>query len=104
MRKIRGDNWWRQDAKNVPKGTCKTCAGAGRYKRTFKHKNPIITFCILCRGTGKVDIQVRYNGAGGSQLIKGDLYPIVSEGSDHYIIRRGRELEQMPKEWFDEAN
>lgn len=102
MRTIKGDSYWLYDSKDTPKGTCSLCGGIGRYKRTYKYKNPVITSCLVCRGTGKVEIKVTYNGSGGDALNERSKYDAISEGTDHYVIRRGEELIQMPKEWFEE--
>lgn len=105
MRKIKGDHaWWRQTVKNVPDGVCSTCGGKGRYKRTFKHKNPIITFCIECKGTGKVDRRVRYLGESDYEggLINDSNYTVISETEEDYVVsKNSTTLIQMKKELFE---
>jgi len=44
---------WQRDIESTPEGLCKLCGGKGRYKITYKYKNPIFHLCWQCRGTGK---------------------------------------------------
>jgi DnaJ-class molecular chaperone len=104
MRKIKGDTgWWRQELKDVPKGVCKMCGGKGRYKETFKHKNPVIHHCLNCKGTGNVKIRVKYIDETdiNSGLWNGSTYDVISENEDSYVILiRKNEMLQITKKSF----
>lgn len=105
MRKIKGDKgWWRQELKGLPKGVCELCGGKGKYKETFKHKNPVIHTCWKCRGTGVVKIEVRYIGNTDIEkgLSKFSRYEVISENEFYYVIlSRRKEMLQIDKEMFD---
>ena len=98
MRKIKGEKaWFRQEIKDVPLGTCPLCGGRGRYKETFRHKNPIIHSCLKCSGTGKVDIKVKYKGS--MEFYNGfktdSLYTVMKENDNHYILTDDRGIISM---------
>lgn len=104
MRKLDGNRgWWQQELKDVPKGVCSLCGGKGRYKKTFKHKNPVIHHCLPCKGTGNVKVRVTYVGESDQSrgLWSGSTYDVVSESeSDYVIVSHKKEMLQITKEVF----
>lgn len=111
MRKIRGDKryrlWSTQLRKDVPKGVCNLCGGQGKYKETFKYKNPVIHTCWKCKGTGNVKMQVSYIGENNRELglWKWGIFDLISENESDYVIKNKRnELLQMPRELFEFAD
>lgn len=108
MRTIKnGVGWSSRELKSVPKGVCNLCGGKGRYKETFKHKNPIIHHCLKCNGTGNVKIQVRYTGEIDMNrgLWSGSNYDVITENdSDYVILNRNKEMLQISKELFQLIN
>jgi DnaJ-class molecular chaperone len=104
MRKIKSDiGFWRQELKGLPKGICKTCGGKGKYKETFKHKNPIIHHCSSCSGTGNIKIRVKYIAETDYNrgLWNGNMYELISENESTYVIlSQKNEMLQMEKKLF----
>lgn len=106
MRKIKNKNGWQQQLKDMPKGVCDMCGGKGRYKETFKHKNPIIHHCWKCNGTGNVKIRVKYIGDTNIDLGLWifSLYEVISENEiDYVILNRKNEMLQIKKDMFEVA-
>jgi excinuclease UvrABC ATPase subunit len=105
MRKINGKkSWWLQELKDVPKGVCKMCGGKGKYKETFKHKNPIIHHCFKCGGTGIMKVRVKYTGKIDDNLglWTRNIYEVVSENEDDFVILNSKkEMLQITKKLFE---
>lgn len=102
MRQFRGDTGRQEYLKNVPKGVCPLCGGEGRFRTTYKRKNPIISACWRCAGTGNIQIKVTYKGEMQAALWTGSDYPVISETDTHYvIINRDKQLVQVEKDNFE---